>query len=71
MSTHDRTFLSVNEFARSIGLSSRSVWRLVGQRDIPSMLIGRRRLIPAGEGIEALVRLSQREASRDPCEGDR
>jgi len=60
MSLHDPDFTSVEEFAQRTSLSARSIWRLVAAGRLPSLSVGRRRLIPLAEGIDAL-RLSQND----------
>ena len=56
MSYKDTLYVSVNEFAHMVGLSSRTVWRLVAVDCLPSLLIGRRRLLPIEASIAALER---------------
>ncbi len=54
---HDEAsnFVSVPEFAARTSLSARHVWRLVREHKIPSHLIGRRRIIPLGPALDALL----------------
>ena len=55
----DALLVSVPTFARRIGLSDRTVWKLVRRDAVPVLRIGRRTLIPVAEGLEALRRLAE------------
>jgi excisionase family DNA binding protein len=45
-STDHRLALSVRETAAATGLSERSVWKLIERRELESVRVGRRRLVP-------------------------
>ena len=47
-------FVGVQRFAAIIGISDRQVWRLVRDGSIPSLKLGRRRLIPLADAIAAV-----------------
>ena len=64
MGTQDRTFLSVPEFATNIGLSTRTIWRLIRDGELPSLQIGRRRLIQLDAGVEAIARIAQANSGK-------
>ena len=55
MPMHDATYVSVEGFGKRTSLSTRAVWRLVGEGIIPSLRVGRRRLIPLQAGLSALL----------------
>jgi len=54
---HDETVLAVGmaEAARRLGLSARTVATLVLRRQLPSLRVGRRRIVPVA-ALEAFVR---------------
>ena len=56
----DSRFVSVRRFAELVSLSERTCWSLVKSELIPAYRIGRRTLIKAEEGFEALERLAVR-----------
>ncbi len=49
-----RLLLSVNDTARSLGVSRATVFVLIRDCELPSVRVGRRRLIPA-DGLRAWV----------------
>jgi len=53
----DTQFVSVEEFGRRTSLSIRSVWRLLQRGLLPSLRVGRRRLVPLAEALDALRKL--------------
>ncbi len=57
----DVVLASIPEFARRTGLSARTIWRLVDNGSIPSLRVGRRRLVPCDDAIAALRQQSERE----------
>ncbi len=59
----DRSFLSVPEFASNTGLSTRTIWRLIREGELPSLQIGRRRLIQLDAGVKAIARIAQSNAA--------
>ena len=63
MNHSDPILVSVSDFAARTSLSARHVWRLVARRQIPSHLIGRRRVIPLESAINALRDLENRVAT--------
>jgi excisionase family DNA binding protein len=52
-----RAFVSIERFAWITGLSARQVSRMLTSGELPSLKIGRRRLIPVGRALAALERL--------------
>jgi hypothetical protein len=56
-------FVSVARFAKLVGLSERKCWVLIGRRDLPVYRIGRRTLVKAEEGFEAIEKLAEATAS--------
>lgn len=54
MHDHDSILVSVPEFADKTSLSVRHVWRLISEGRIPSIRVGRRRVIPIDPALEAL-----------------
>jgi excisionase family DNA binding protein len=57
MMHHDETVLAVGmaEAARRLGLSARTIAALVVRRELPSLKVGRRRIVPVA-ALEAFVR---------------
>ena len=53
----EQAFSSVPEFALATSLSQRGVWRLLERGALPSLRVGRRRLIPLKAGLAAIERL--------------
>ena len=51
-------FVSVRRFAELVSLSERTCWSLIQGELIPAYRVGRRTLIKAEEGFEALERLA-------------
>ena len=67
----DQVFTSVDEFAALTSLSARSVWRLLARGRLPSVQVGRRRLIPVEEAAAALRALDRgRDAQSQAREAD-
>jgi hypothetical protein len=56
-------FVSVARFAKLVGLSERTCWNLIRTQAIPVHRIGRRTLVKAEEGFEAIEKLAEDEAS--------
>ncbi len=56
------TFVSVPEFAARTSLSVRQVWRLISHHDLPTLRVGRRRLIRLDEGVRALEDIGSSQA---------
>ena len=54
MHDHGSILVSVPEFAAQTSLSVRHVWRLISAGQIPSLRVGRRRIIPIDSALEAL-----------------
>ncbi len=52
--TTNPDFVSVPRLSELTSLSIRQVWRLVRRGDVPSLKVGRRRLVPLKEAIQAL-----------------
>lgn len=50
-------FVSVPEFAARTSLSVRQVWRLISNHGLPTLRVGRRRLVRLSEAIDALESL--------------
>ena len=57
-------FVSVREFTGRTSLSIRTVERLLERGEIPSIRVGRRRLIPLNSAIKALERISDASGSQ-------
>jgi len=57
----EKSFVSVEHFAAIVDLSSRSVWRLVAEGHLPSLKVGRRRLLPLGACIQAIEDRGKRD----------
>ncbi len=55
----EQAFVSVEDFAIRTSLSVRSVWRLVQQNQLPSLRVGRRRLLPLNEALDAIRHLGK------------
>jgi hypothetical protein len=62
----DTQFVSVEEFGRRTSLSARSVWRLLERGLLPSLRVGRRRLVPLVAGVDALRGLDSWQSARFP-----
>ena len=56
-------FVSVPQFAKLVGLSERTCWNLIRAQAIPIHRIGRRTLVKAEEGFEAIEQLAAVQAS--------
>ncbi len=54
MHEHEPMYVSIDGFAARTSLSSRAVWQLIKAGNIPALKIGKRRLIPLAEALEAL-----------------
>jgi excisionase family DNA binding protein len=52
-------FVSVARFAELVSLSERTCWNLIRQRKLPVYRIGRRTLVRADEGFEALAQVGR------------
>ena len=52
--TTNPDFVSVPRLSELTSLSIRQVWRLVRRGDVPSLKVGRRRLVPLKEAIQAI-----------------
>ena len=61
--TNQAVFVSVSRFAKLVGLSKRTCWTLIRRHDLPVHRIGRRTLVKAEEGFEALEKLAEATAS--------
>jgi excisionase family DNA binding protein len=62
MPTHaDPQFVSVGDFAQRTSLSVRHIWRLIALGQLPTLRLGRRRLLPFEAGVKALERLAATE----------
>jgi len=59
-------FVSVARFAELVGLSERTCWNLIRSRRIPVYRIGRRTLVKAEEGFEAIERAAASEGAPTP-----
>ena len=59
-------FISVPEFAVVVSLSERTCWNLIRDGSLPTLRVGRRRLIKVEEGVRAIERLGRprRQAKR-------
>jgi excisionase family DNA binding protein len=55
MNDSDPILVSVSDFAARTSLSARHIWRLIQEHKIPSHLVGRRRVIPLGPALDALL----------------
>lgn len=68
-------FVSVRRFADLVGLSERTIWRLVSRNELPVLRIGRRTLISVMQGIAALENgtpissSTTPDTSTRPCNG--
>jgi excisionase family DNA binding protein len=60
----DRTFLSPQEVADSLGASRGYVYRLIESGDLKSVKLGGRRFIPASE-IQRLTRMAEFNRDRE------
>jgi hypothetical protein len=60
-------YVGMEHFAGVTGLSPRFVAKLVAREAIPSIKVGRRRLVPLDRALAALERLSEMDA-RSPKE---
>ncbi len=56
--TNHAVFVSVARFADLVGLSERTCWNLIRTRVIPVYRVGRRTLVKAEEGFQALERFA-------------
>ena len=52
-------FISVPEFAAVVSLSERTCWNLIRDGSLPTLRVGRRRLIEIEEGVRAIKRLGR------------
>ena len=52
-------FLSVPEFALVVSLSERTCWNLIRNGTLPTLKVGRRRLIALEQGIRAIEQLAR------------
>ena len=71
MKQHEPTYDSVDSFSERTSLSTRAVWEMIRSGQLPSLKIGKRRLIPLAEAIEALERVGRAQARSPASEGDR
>ena len=62
-------FVSVRKFATIIGISDRQTWRMVRDGSIPSIKLGRRRLIPLADAVAAIHQLDRQDAPRQAAHG--
>ena len=58
-------FVSVREFAPTVGLSERTCWNLIHRQVLPVHRIGRRVLVKVDEGVAALERIAANSAPDD------
>lgn len=56
--------LSVNDTAKALGISRNTVYELIRMNDLPSIQIGRRRLVPRSLMLEWVVARAQRTDDR-------
>jgi excisionase family DNA binding protein len=59
MTGNSPDFVSIQSFSEHTSLSVRTVERLLERREIPSIRVGRRRLIPLRAAIEALTQVGK------------
>ena len=58
--------VNIQEAARRLGLSARTVATLVSRRELPSKKVGRRRIIPVVE-LEAFVGIDRKSDRSGPA----
>ena len=59
----DRALLSVDEFANKVGLGRSKVYELISSKEIETLKIGKRRLIPVQAMDEWIAGLRERAAA--------
>ena len=62
-------YVSVEQFAARTSLSTRSIWKLLQEKRLPSLRVGGRRLLPVDEALEAIRGLGVEEARAPSVEG--
>ena len=63
MHNQSSILVSVAEFSAQTSLSTRHIWRLIKEHKIPSLRVGRRRVIPLDPALEALIAIDTSRVS--------
>ncbi len=62
-------YVSVEQFAARTSLSTRSIWKLLQEKRLPSLRVGGRRLLPVDEAMEAIRGLGVEEVGAPSAKG--
>lgn len=57
----DKLAYSIDEFGKKYGLSRRTIYRLLEEKTLESVKVGKRRLIPSDAGDRMLTRLGYKK----------